>query len=221
MNLQKALRNMGPIGLLTCVSALLAHAAQAVPNAPLGVVVSSQHAVLGSAYIADGSSLFDGDTISTQEKGSLGIRIGDASLAIGENSTLTLCRDRRAIRAVLISGKAQFLITAGSHVVIDALGATISARQDSASGVISVLSANEFQIGATHGSLNVDVYGDIRVVEEGKSYDGTFGAAADDQMPVATAKPRKILVWLIVLGVAAPTSISVYRATLSPSHPHK
>lgn len=220
MKHQNALRGMGPIALLIGVSALLAPAVKAAPNPPLGVVVLSQRALLGGAYIVEGSSLFDGDTISTQAKGSLRIRIGEASLAIGENSMLTLHLDQQTIHAVLIVGEADFSIAAGSHVVIDALGAIISAKQDSASGVIAVVTANEFQIGSTRGSLNVDVDGDVRTVDEGKSYDAALSAPSNQQMPAPTAKHKRILTWLIVFGVAAATFTPVYRATLSPSHPH-
>jgi hypothetical protein len=220
MKLQHALRIVGPIVLVIGVSVLLSSAAQASANAPMGVVVSSQRALLGGSYIVDGTSLFDGDTLSTQENGSLRIRIGATILAIGQNSILTLRRDQQVIRAVLIAGTAQFSISAGSQVVIDALGANISARKDSASGVIAVVNANEFQIGSTRGSLNVDVDGDVRTVAEGMNYDVTLNVSDDPAIPVMNGKKWKIASWTLITVIAGLTALAVQRATLSPSHPH-
>jgi hypothetical protein len=220
MKLQHALRIMGPIVLLTGVSALLSSVSQALPNAQVGVVVSSQRALLGGSNIVDGTSLFDGDTLSTQEKGSLRIRIGAASLAIDQNSTLTLRRNQQVIRAVLIAGTAQFSIPAESHLVIDAPGATIFTRQGSASGVAAVVNENEFQIGSTRGSLNVDVDGDVRTVEEGMNYDVTLSVSDNPAIPVRTGKKWKIASWTLITVIAGLTALAVQRATLSQSHPH-
>ena len=220
MSLQNALRNMGPIALFIGVFGLPAPHAQASTNAAVGVVVSSQRTLLGSVYIVDGTSLFDGDTVSTQENGGMRIRIGESSLAIGENSMLTLRRAQQGIRLVLLSGKAQFSITAGSHVVVDALGATISAQQDSASGVIAVMSANEFQIGATRGSLTVNVDGDVRTVAEGTNYDVKLRVSPEPAAPVSRGKNLKIASWTIIAVIAGVTALAVQRASLSPSHPH-
>jgi hypothetical protein len=211
---------MGPLVLLTGVSALLAPGAYALPSAPLGVVVLSQRALLGGIYIVDGTSLFDGDTVSTHEKGLLRIRIGESSLAIGENSILTLRRTQQEIRLVLLSGKAQFSIAAKSDVVMDALGAAVSARTDSASGIIAVVGANEFQIASTHGSLKIDVDGDVRTVTAGMNYDVKLSASPEPAIPVSRGKKLKIASWTIIAVIAGVTALAVQRATLSRSHPH-
>lgn len=220
MVLQNALRSMGPFVLLTGVFALLPPETQASPNAPLGVVVASQRALLGGIYIVDGTSLFDGDTVSTQEKGSMRIRIGESSLAIGENSILTLRRAQQEIRLILLSGKAQFSIASKSRVVVDALGAAVSARTELASGIIAVVSANEFQIGATHDSLKVDVDGDVRTVAPGTNYDVTLSDSSEPALPAGSGKKWKIASWVLIAVIAGVTALAVQRATLSPSHPH-
>lgn len=195
--------NAGPVG--------------AAPARPLGVVVVGQKALLGNVYIADGTSLFDGDTVSTQGKGSLRIRLGASQLFLGENSTLTLLRSERGVTAKLLGGTARFSGAVGAPIELLVLDARIRGKQDSAAGQVTIISQDEFQVGATSGALTVDVDGDVRTVDENTAYDATLSAVPDSGLPPGAGKRRSLILWILIGLVAIGTVIAVMHATMSHS----
>jgi len=215
LHLRKVVQSTGLIVLLTLAAAITAPLACAAPSAPLGVVMQSQKALLGNVYLADGTSLYDGDTISTQGKGSLRVRLGLSQLFLGENSSVTLRRSGNGISAVLSSGSARFSNAAGTPLEFKVLDAVIRGKQESAAGQVAVIDADRFQVGSTSGTLTVDVNGDVRPVEEGTAYEATL-SPADPQMPQPTGRRRSILLWIVIGLVAAGTIIAIHHATMSP-----
>lgn len=189
-------------------------------SAPVGVVVVGQKALLGSIPLTAGTSLFDGDTVSTQGQGALRIRLGAAQLWLGENSSLTLQRSSQgAISAKLRAGTLRFSGAAGSPLQFGVLSALIRGKQPESAGQLAVIGANEFQVGATSGALIVDVDGDIRTVEESTAYDATL-SDANPQMPFPAGHHPVILVWLLISLVAFGTVFAVIHARMSPSNVH-
>jgi len=197
--------------------AINAGSALAAPTAPLAVVMAGQKALLGGVYVADGTSLFDGDTVSTQGKGSLRIRLGASQLFLGENSTLTLLRSERGVTAKLLGGTARFSGAAGMPIELLVLDVRIRGKQDSAAGQVTMISKDEFQVGATSGALTVDVDGDVRTVDENTAFDATLSPAPDNGMPVGAGRRRSLILWIIVALAAIGTAIAVMHATMSPS----
>jgi hypothetical protein len=197
--------------------AINAGAAHAAPTAPLGVVVVGQKALLGGVYIADGTSLFDGDTVSTEGKGSLRIRLGASQLFLGENSALTLLRSERGVTAKLLGGTARFSGAAGAPIELMVLDARIRGKQDTAAGQVTMISNDEFQVGATSGSLTVDVEGDVRTVDENTAYDATLSPVADNGFPVGAGRRRSLILWILIGLAAVGTVIAITHATMSHS----
>lgn len=206
--------------LFLALGAIGTGAATSAANPPLGIVVVGQHALIGAVPITAGTSLFDGDSVSTQARGSLQIRVGSSQILLGENASLALRRTDRTVAIDLQSGSMRFSGAAGTPIEIHALGAIIRSGAAGSSGQIVVLGPNEFQIGAISGSLTVNVNGDTRTVPEGAAYDATLDSPADPQAPVPTAKRRQILYWIIIPLIAFGTFYPVYRATMSPSKPN-
>jgi hypothetical protein len=197
--------------------AINAGSTHAAPTSPLGVVVVGQKALLGGVYVADGTSLFDGDTVSTQGKGSLRIRLGASQLFLGENSTMLLLRSERGVTAKLLGGTARFSGAPGAPIELVVLDVRIRGKQDSAAGQVTMISKDEFQVGATSGSLTVDVDGDVRTVDENTAYDATLSPAADNGLPVGAGRRRSLILWALIGLAAVGTVIAITHATMSHS----
>lgn len=215
--MRKVVQTTGLILFSTLTLAINAGSALAAPTTPLGVVVAGQKALLDSVYVADGTSLFDGDTVSTQGKGSLRIRLGASQLFLGENSTLTLLRSERGVTAKLLGGTARFSGAVGAPIELVVLDARIRGKQDGAAGQVTLISKDEFQVGATSGALTVDVNGDVRTVDENTAYDATLSPAPDNGMPVGAGRRRSLILWILIGLAAIGTVIAVVHATMSHS----
>ena len=215
--MRKVVQTTALILFSTLALTINAARADAAPTTPLGVVVAGQKALLGAVYVADGTSLFDGDTVSTQGKGSLRIRLGASQLFLGENSTLTLLRSERGVTAKLLGGTARFSGAVGAPIELLVLDAKIRGKQDGAAGQVTVISKDEFQVGATSGALTVDVNGDVRTVDENTAYDATLSPAPDNGMPVGAGRRRSLILWMLIGLAAIGTVIAVVHATMSHS----
>ena len=214
--MRKVVQTTALILFSTLALAINAGRVDAAPTTPLGVVVAGQKALLGAVYVADGTSLFDRDTVSTQGKGSLRIRLGSSQLFLGENSTVTLLRSDRGVTAKLLGGTARFSGVAGAPIELMVLDARIRGKQDGAAGQVTMISQDEFQVGATSGALTVDVNGDVRTVDENTAYDATLSPAPDNGMPVGAGRRRSLILWLLIGLAAIGTVIAVVHATMSP-----
>ncbi|HET9401982.1 MAG TPA: hypothetical protein VFO34_13625 [Candidatus Acidoferrales bacterium] len=205
------------VSALGCL--ISASATGAAPKGPLGIVVAGQRATVGDVPVAASTSIYEGDSVATQQKGFLQIRLEAAQLLLSENGSASLHRADRGIYAELSAGTLRFSGTPGVPIEIRALGAVIRGSSDASAGQIVVVGPSEFRIGATMGSLTVNVDGDIRTVTEGTAYDAVLDSD-DPQGPIPTAKRRRLLYWIIVPLILAGTIIPVIRATMSPSKMH-
>lgn len=203
----------------TLASSIIAPALIAAQNPPVGIVVLGQHAFVAGMSLGGGTSLYDGDSVSTQSKGSLQIRIGASQIVLGENANLSLHRAEHSVTADLGAGTIRFSCAAGAPLEIHALGAVIRGRAGVSAGQIAIVGPNEFQVGSLSGALIVSVDGDTRTIAEGNAYDATLDSPADPQAPIPTARRRRILYFVIIPLIAFATIYPLLRLTLSPSAP--
>ena len=215
----KVVQTTGLILLSILSLAITTAATPATTSAPLGVVEVGQKALLGSVPIVNGTSLFDGDRVTTEGQGSLRIRLGAAQVWLGENSALSFHRVPGGVSAKLESGQLRFAAALGPRLEFSVLAAQIRGNQPNAAGQLAVMAPNEFQVGATSGSLTVDVDGDVRTVDESTAYDATIGNA-DPQMPQIAGHRSFILLWVLISLIAFGTIFAIVHAKMSPSAVH-
>lgn len=214
--LPKVIQTTGFILILLLGVAVTCSTGTAATNAPLGVVVIGQKAMLGSIPIANGTSLFDGDVVSTQDQGTLRISLGAAQVWLGQNSALSLHKTATGIEARLETGMMRFSGAVGAPLEFRVLDALIRPKQPTAAGQLAIITPNEFQVGSTSGTLSVDVDGDVRTVEESTAYDATL-SSADPQMPQVAGRRRFLLLWVIISLIAFGTIFAILHARMSPS----
>jgi hypothetical protein len=205
----------------------------AAPDLQLGVVVFADHARLGSASASVGSTVFGGDSLTTESSGSLQVRAGAARFLLASSSSATLLRDGVGPAATLVSGTATFSTASQSAFVLHFKNASIRPSSDQPTvGQVSVIGAKEFVVKSTRGELLVTVEGESRVVPEGSAFrvilDPTPEEAAAAASPAA-GKPSPSgppvsagtskFVWFAVGIVALVTALAVHEALESPDRP--
>jgi hypothetical protein len=195
----------------------------------LGVVTQAHSANLGSAAVTAGASVYDGDRLSTDAKGSLLLRSGGSTIYLSSATQIVLrsvTNGGKDARAEIGAGTVVFSMQPPATVVISAGGATI--RPDTmlpTLGQITVIDQKSFQISARKGALKVSYYDDSEVVPEGNSYrvelyrlDDSPASTAVQGTPRHVNKRKRIALFLIAAGaVAAAAGAAVAGGAAGPS----
>ncbi|MGC2529040.1 MAG: hypothetical protein WA639_14925 [Candidatus Acidiferrum sp.] len=187
-----------------------------VPNA-LGVIVQAEHASLGSHSASEGTTIFDGDWLSTGDGGSLRMVLGEAMLYLGERSSVIVHIDAsgaaKQFQAELVSGAVVLSATAAEIGQIVASSARVRPVAE-ARGVVQVrlVAANELIVFAQRGPAEICYRGECATIPEGKSYRVTLDSS-DDGIPggqgASTSAAHSKALVMIAIGAAAAAGIAV------------
>lgn len=168
----KVLRSSALFALLAGLGLALPAFAQA-PNAPLGVVVSPVSAHIGNSAASDGATVYSGDFLSTDDGGSLLVRIGAISVELQSSSSAHLYRAPYGAVLELNSGSVVYSTpgNAAQNVVIVASDVRVTPVLDKQDlGRVSVDDPCNVTVQAERGQADVRVGSESRLVEEGKAY---------------------------------------------------
>lgn len=203
------------VALVVCF-AFSANSALAAPkvSAPVGVVMLGQGAQVSQITAQNGTSLYVGDTLSTDATGSLRVRFGTSQLMLGPQTVVKLADSTHGVTAVLQHGIVRFS-AAGSPIELRALEAIVHPQAD-ASGEMMVVGPREFQIGSTKGNLTVDIDGANKIVAESTAYDVTLEPMPADPQTQGGGKVKGL--WILIGGILVLTGLALYAATLSLSN---
>ncbi|MGH9775358.1 MAG: hypothetical protein ACRD50_10470 [Candidatus Acidiferrales bacterium] len=188
--------------LLFVVSGFLASLpAIAAPGRALGVVERADGAKLGGAVIASGSTVFAGDSFSTEGGGSLRARLGSVQLVLLSGTSVTLSGDPHAINANLIHGTAGFVSTA-REFAMEVPGATIRPKSSEPTEArVTVVGPNEAVVSSLRGALEVNANGETYSIAEGTTYRLLTSAEQERQGAGAHPAMRNHTALEIVAGV--------------------
>lgn len=200
--------------------------------AALGLVVQAERATLGSAAAAEGTTIYDGDRISTNEEGSARLRIGAAMLQLGDKTSVILHsdagREAKEFEAELLSGTASLSAATGTDGEIVASGARVRTISD-VRGIVQVHRVRPYEliVFAQRGPAQISYREDKETIPEGKSYhvllnpsdnEGTSGSGAKH-----SGKRRKALLLIAIPAGAAALAFGLWHETTkgveSPDHP--
>lgn len=209
--------------ILSVVAVLVVPTAFATPNsAPMGVVTGAQRAMVGQISAADGTNLYDGDTVATEATGAMRLRFGASQMVLTGGTVVTLNKSAAGVSATLVSGMVRFSSVPGSLLELHTLNVVeVRAKGDTAAtGQLSIVAPTAFQVGSTKGELAVSVNG----IEHDVTEPSAFRVDLDDanatpggQGPRPAGKSGGI--WIAVAAVAAGTTVAIILAFLSPSTP--
>jgi len=200
----------------------------------LGTVVSSDRASVGGAGAAVGTTVFDGDKLSTADLGSVQMRTGAARFLLSASSTATVSGASGMPEATLLRGSATFSTSNARAFALNALTAVIKPRSDEPTiGQVTVLGEKQLLVKCTRGALTITVGDDSRVITEGSAYRIVLdpsaeeaqdqpppqgaGAKGSGRPPLMAAKSK--FVWYAVAAVALVSIWAVHEALESPDRP--
>jgi hypothetical protein len=217
------------------VLALLDIPALAATAKPLGLVVQAREAMLDNSTLAVGTTVFPGDTVQTDEGGTLRLKFGTNQLYLLSSSAATFSQNENTIRATVARGTVGFSSNASSELELAIpQGILRAARGQAASGQVTITNPQEVVISSYQGALVLDNEGEFHTIPAGKTYRVTMDLepaaepappARRDQDPnkdagVIPTKRRKLYFELILVGAAAIGSYFIWReVTVSPSLP--
>ncbi|HKN76662.1 MAG TPA: hypothetical protein VJW94_15895 [Candidatus Acidoferrum sp.] len=186
----------------------------------LGIVVQADHASLGSQAASEGTTVYDGDRLSTEAGGSLRLVIGEAMLYVPEQSSVIVHQDTKPVakefEAELLSGTAVISVTAATTGEIVASTARVRPMAETR-GVVQVrlVGPHELLVFARRGPAQISYHGENETIAEGKSYRVLLNPSDDDASGDVSAKKSgkrgKALVVIAVAAVTAGTVILVLR----------
>jgi hypothetical protein len=217
------------------VLALLDIPALAATAKPLGLVVQAREAMLDNSTLAVGTTVFPGDTVQTDEGGTLRLKFGTNQLYLLSSSAATFSQNENTIRATVGRGIVGFSSNASSELELAIpQGILRAARGQAASGQVTITTPQEVVISSYQGALVLDNEGEFHTIPAGKTYRVTMdlqpaaepaAPARRDQDPnkdagVIPTKRRKLYFELILVGAAAIGTYFIWReVTVSPSLP--
>ncbi len=211
--------------ILLMAAGLAAVPAIAGPSAPMGIVTSAQKAVVGHVNAVDGTSLYDGDILTTEPTGALRLQFGGSQMVLTGGTQVSLNKTDAGVTATLLNGSIRFASVPGSLLEVRTLKSVVirSKGDQSAVGELSVTGPASFQIGSTKGALDVSVNGVEHTVDASTAYNVSLDGAADNGGSGGQSSPRAAGtsggIWIAVAAIAAGTAVAIWLAFRSPSRP--
>jgi len=153
---------------------------------PLGVVIQTQDAHLSNANAQIGATVYPGDAITTEQDGTIRLRIGSGQLYLAPSSSASLTQNAKIAHVDVSRGTVGFVSVTSAQVELETpVGLVRPANGERAQGQVTVTGPNQIIVSAYSGALTVEKNGVSRTVEAGKSYNVTFdpNAAPSAQVP--------------------------------------
>jgi len=217
---------------LATVAASLLVAVPSRPNViPLGMVTHAERAHLGVVEASVGSTIFDGDRLSTDIGGVLRISSNALTLQLDARSSVILrhaAAPEANVQAELGSGTLTFSSGQAANIAVLADDASIRpAGHDSTMAQIWVVSQKELRIYAQRGALNFSYHGDSKMIPEGtkcrvlldpSEREVAAVSESDNGGRNAVKRPAKFIL-IAISAMAAVTIPTIIRALESPDRP--
>ena len=181
----------------------------------LGIIVQADRASLGAQAASEGTTIYDGDRLSTDAGGSLRLMIGQAMLYLGDKSSVLVRSDAgkagKQFEAELVLGAVVLSATAETLGEIVASAASVRPVAETR-GVVQVrlVASNELIVFAQRGPAEICYRGECETIPEGKSYRVMLNSADDSPSAARGAKSSGksgTALVLIAVGVATAAGI--------------
>lgn len=176
----------------------------------LGVVAQANRASLGFGAVAEGTTVYDGDRLTTGADGSLQLLVGDAMLYLADQSSAVVRSHpsgaKKEFQAELLSGAAVLSLTAKTAGEILVTSASLRPLAETRGVLrVQIVGPHELIVSAQRGSAQISYEGESEIIGEGKSYRVLLSPADDQSGNPAPKKPQKRhkAILLIALGAGA------------------
>jgi hypothetical protein len=200
------------------------------------MVAHAQRARAGEAAVSAGSTIYEGDRLSTESGGSLRISSPNLTLQLNEQSMLIVqhaASPEGGIMAELAYGTLVFSAARAGNIVVVADDALIRPSPNASTiAHIRVVSRKELRIYAQRGALEFSYHGESEVIPEGAAYRVLLDPSEKEAAVTWESEPagknpmthrHKFL--FLAIGIAAGAAIPVLMHELEspdrPGPPHK
>jgi hypothetical protein len=220
------------------LAAALAFSLAADPSsarvAAIGFVSHADGAYIGEAYASPGTSVYDGDRLSTEADGSLRLTIGTAALHLASQTSLTLHLpgSGQGTDVELAEGTLVFSSAKPPAIAVRANAAWIrSTASFPVAAQISIVNPKELRIRAQRGSLQFTYEGETAIIPEGVAYrvildpddpPNTSAGGPTSKKPATSGRPFLLIAIVAVAAAAAAAAFATITQTPnyeSPDNP--
>ncbi len=210
-----------PILIIALAITFASIPALSAPSASLGVVTGAERANVAQVAAVDGTSVYDGDILSTDPTGALRLRMGSSQLVLAGNTAVMLHKTEAGGYATLLRGMVRFSIVPGSPMEVHALDSiVVRGKGDSAAiGQLTLESPKLFEVGSSKGDLAVTVDGTEHDVAESQAYRVSLEDSDNGGATNPAGRRGAFWIWFPIALIAAGTTIGLVLAFMSPSKP--
>jgi hypothetical protein len=225
------LRDLLRISSAVLLSLSLLHSSvSAAAAVGFGTVVSADRAHVGRAAASVGTTIFTGDSLDTEQLGSLQVRAGAARLLLSGASRVTWGAEESMPAATLTAGTATFSTANSKAFALRFATAVIRPKgEEPTIGSVAVLNPKELTVHCTRGALTLTVIDDTLEIPEGTAYHINLDPNAE---PLPTDNPktwngnqrpkrsgRNRFVFFLIFAGAGVAAFALYKAMESPDRP--
>jgi hypothetical protein len=213
----------GIFAVLAVAVLAVSAAAAPVPVASMGTVLQANNASVDGTPAVNSATIFNGNTLATDNAGALRARFGSSQLYLFANSKVTVSHTSNGFLADLSTGSVLVSSAADESFEVLADGATMKSESNQQSvAQISWISPTELMLTSRRGDLEVTMGDETKTVNEGSSYRMMIvpasQPAASPASPTASGSSGgNAFLFVAVAIVAAGTGVALWRAFESSS----
>jgi hypothetical protein len=161
------------LALLLAGAVASAKSSDAIPS--IAIVTHAQYAHVGNSGNSEltvGSTIFTSDFVSTEDGGSLGLRIGAATLDLLAGSAVHIYRAPYGAVVELLRGSVIYTIPGGKENIVIVASDIRATPEESMNdiGRVTMDDPCNITVASQRGQVNVDAGTEQHVIEEGKAY---------------------------------------------------
>jgi hypothetical protein len=161
----------GVLALSLCVSVCAYSLPLYAGGKPLGILTLAYGAHLNASDAFAGSSVFEGERVSTDTNGKLSLRIGSSMITLAEQSAAMLQRSGGGAHMDLDAGSVYLGSAESNPLEVHVEGALLRPHGDHPAQVqIQIFGPKILQITTRQGSLDFSYGKEFRVLPEGQTY---------------------------------------------------
>src|SRR5271157_4275408 len=184
-------------------------------KAPLGILTQAYDAHLNEAAAFPGLSVFEGEEVSTESGGRLGVRVGRATVLLAGSSGATLHGIESGAHVDLAAGTVSFSSPENASVEIHAEEAFLRPEKNQLTQAeVMILMPRVLQVRARRGDLAFRYSEEFQVLPEGETYriylDSPGEPRGDAGAGVPkSSRPRKVSYYILGIAGAGLTAWGV------------
>ena len=161
----------GVLALSLCVSLCAYSLPLYAGGKPLGILTIAYGAHLNASDAFAGLSIFDGERVSTDTNGKIGLRVGASVITLAEQSGATLQRSGDGAHVDLDAGTAYLWSAESNPLEVHVEGALLRPHGTrDAQARILMFAPKILEITTRRGSLEFFYHAEFRVLPEGRTY---------------------------------------------------